>query len=105
VEEDVTAVGVVGHGNSTTVAAAVDVVGAGDHMQVQVQQQDQGDHGDLPGIHIAADTLGDGNIPVATATGGPTPILTATRPERRRHGMGHLMGGGDGGVGLCVRNL
>ena len=29
--------------------------GPGDHMQAQVQQQDQVDHGDLPGIHIAMD--------------------------------------------------
>ena len=90
VEEDVNAVGV-DHGNSA--AAAVGVVGAGDHMQVQVQ--DQGDHGDLPGIHIAVDTMRDGNVPVTTATGGPNLTLAATRPERRRHGMGHAVGDGD----------
>ena len=33
------------------------------------------------------DNIGDGNIPIATATGGLTPTLTAIRPERRRHGM------------------
>ena len=97
VEEDVTSVGV--HGNPAGAgvgAGTVGVVGhAGDHMQVQVQQQDQGDHGDLPGIHIAADGIGDGNVPIATATGGPTPTLTTTRPERRRHGMGHVVGEGD----------
>jgi hypothetical protein len=90
VEEDVSAVGV-DHGNSA--AAAVGVVGAGDHMQVQVQ--DQGDHGDLPGIHIAVDTMGDGNVPVTTTTGGTNPTPAATRPERRRHGMGHVVGDGD----------
>ena len=69
------------------------VVGhAGDHMQVQVQQQDQGDHGDLPGIHIAVDNMGDRIVPIAAATGGPTPTLTMTGPERRRHGMGHVVG-------------
>ena len=93
VEEDVNAV-TVGHGSSA--GAAVGVVGhAGDHMQVQVQQQDQGDHGDLPGIHITADNMGDGNVPITTATGAPTPTLTTTRPERRRHGMGHVVGDGD----------
>ena len=70
-------------------ALRLGVVGhAGDHMQVQVQQQDQGDHGDLPGIHIAVDNMGDRIIPIAAATGGPTPTLTMTGPERRRHGMG-----------------
>lgn len=94
VEEDVSTVGV--HGNPAGAAAAVGVVGlAGDHMQVQVQQQDQGDHGDLPGIHIAVDNMGDGNVPIATETGGPTPTLPTTRPERRRHGMGHVVGDGD----------
>ena len=94
VEEDVNTVI---HGNPAGAAAgAVSVVGhPGDHMQVQVQQQDQGDHGDLPGIHISVDNMGDGNVPIATATGGPTPTLTTTRPERRRHGMGHVVGDGD----------
>ena len=69
------------------------VVGHADHMQVQVQQQDQGDHGDLPSIHIAVDNMGDGNVPIAT--GVPTPTLPTTRPERRRHGMGHVVGDGD----------
>jgi hypothetical protein len=49
----------------------------------------------LPGIHIAVDNMGDGNVPIATVTGGPTPTLTTTRPERRRHGMGHVVGDGD----------
>ena len=31
---------------------------------------------------------------IATATGDPTPTIT-TRPERRRHGMGHVVGDGD----------
>ena len=93
VEEDVNAVGV--HSTGAT-AGAVGVVGhVGDHMQVQVQQQDQGDQGDLPGIHIAVDNMGDGNVPIATATGVPTPTVTTTRPERRRHGMGHVVGDGD----------
>ena len=41
------------------------------------------------------DNIGDGNVPIPTATGGPTPTLTTTRPERRRHGMGHVVGEGD----------
>jgi hypothetical protein len=96
VDEDVNAVGV-GHGNSAGAAAgAVGVVGhAGDHMQVQVQQQDQGDHGDLQGIHIAVDNMGNGTVPITTANGVPTPTLTTTRPERRRHGMGHVVGDAD----------
>ena len=78
VEVDVNAVG--GHGNP---AGAVGVVGhAGDHMQVQVQQQDQGDHGDLPGIHITVNNMGDGNVPIVTATGVLT-TLPMTRPEQR----------------------
>lgn len=60
VEEDVSSVGV--HGNPAGAAVGAGTVGvvghAGDHMQVQVQQQDQGDHEDLPGIHIAAENRG-----------------------------------------------
>ena len=60
------------YGSSAGAAAeAVGVGGhAGDHMQVQVQQQDQSDHRYLLGIHIAVDNMGDGDVPIATATDG-----------------------------------
>ena len=91
VEEDVNATGV-GHGNAATPATVGG--GAGDHAQVQVQQQDQGDHGELSGIHIAGDNVGDGNVPLTAVNGGTPTTTTTTRPERRRHGMGHQVGDG-----------
>ena len=46
-----------------------------------MQQQDQGDRRDLPGIHITVDNMGDVHIPIATAAADPTPTLIMTRPE------------------------
>ena len=58
-------------------------------MQVQVPQQNLlEDRGYMLGIHIAVDNMGDGNVSIAV----PTPT---TRPERRRHGMGRVVGDKD----------